>query len=64
MKKNRKRRFHDTYEALKSHQEVTDLRVGEVKNYIIEDLTINAMDYKVNKRRRSRVGVFQARKRR
>ena len=60
----RKRRYYDTYEAIKSCQHVTKLRGSTVHSWEIEEMMVNGVEHQVNKRRRSRVGHVENRKRR
>lgn len=60
----RKRRYYDTYEAIKSHQYKTN-RVGEaVNDWEIRDMAVEGLNHLVNKRRRSRIGYVENRKKR
>jgi len=57
----KKRRYRDTYEALKSCQYATDLRPSRVSDSDIEETAISWVGYKLNKRRRSRIGHVEKR---
>lgn len=60
----RKKRYRDTYHAVKSHQHVTRWGADVVHNWEIEEIFIDSRNHKVDKKRRSRIGFVQTRKNR
>jgi hypothetical protein len=59
----KKRRYRDTYEAIKSHQHITKLRSEAVHSWEVDDMYVNGMDHTLNRKRRSRIGHIETRKR-
>lgn len=57
--KRRKKRYYDSYTAIKSHQHITRRIAEVVHNWEYDDMLINQRDHIVNRRKRSRVGYVQ-----
>jgi hypothetical protein len=58
----KRRRYYDTYEAVKSHQHVTRQETRVVHDWEIDDLMLNSRYTTMNKRRRGRVGHVEMRR--
>lgn len=57
--KKRKRRYYDSYTAVKSYQHIVRIRKDVVHDWEIDDWVLNNRDSLVNKRKRSRIGFVQ-----
>lgn len=60
----KKRRYYDSYQAIKSHQMVTRGHSQVVNNLEVEEDALNNASHVVNKRKRSRVGFMEVRRHR
>lgn len=64
MGKKKKRRYYEVYEAIKSYQHITNKASDVVTDWEIRDCVLDDKDHLVNKRRRSKVGHIETRKKR
>lgn len=55
----KRRRYRDTYQALKKHQHCTSWQSDAVHDWEIDDMRMDSRGHIVNKRRRSRLGYIQ-----
>lgn len=62
--KKRKRKYYESYEAIKNQQQVTRHMSELVHDWEIDDLFINGRASYLNKKRRTRIGFIETRKRR
>lgn len=58
----RKRRYYDSWEAIKSQQHVTVKESGVVRDWDVDEMMLNCRSSKVSKRQRSRIGHIETRK--
>lgn len=57
----RKRRYYDSWEAIKSKQHVTVSQSEVVHDWEVDDMIVNNRASKLNKKKRSRVGHVEKR---
>ena len=62
--KKRKRRYRDAYQVIKNKQYVTRLHASSVHSWEVDDSNINEYEHLLNKKKRSRVGFVETKKRR
>jgi hypothetical protein len=60
----KKRRYYETYEAIKGCQHVTNLKSRAVTDWELQDLFLDRRDNMVNRRQRSRIGHVERKKKR
>lgn len=58
----RRKRYYDSYMAVKSHGRVVSKRTSAVHAWDVEELAVNQFEGSVNRKRRSRVGHVETRK--
>lgn len=60
----KRRRYYDTYEAIKSDQHVANKKSSMVNDWEIRDLFLDNKDHLISKRQRGRIGHVERKKKR
>lgn len=62
MGKRKKRKYYDAFISVKKYNHLTSISREVVHSWEIEELFVNGREGEVNKKRRSRVGYLETRK--